>query len=114
MFVIRFWKIQLCLMLATAFFVSMWSAASQAYSPEQQQACSDDAFRICSAEIPDIDRVTACMVRNKEQLSPGCRAFFKDPAPAVAPVRAGKPLAIKPAPARKPASAKPRKPKDPE
>lgn len=114
MFVIRLWKFQLCLMLATAFFVSMWPAASQAYSPEQQQACTDDAFRLCSADIPNVDRVTVCMERNKEQLTPGCRVFFKDPAPAVTPVKAGKPLAIKPAPSHKPASVKPRKPKDPQ
>ena len=91
-------KFQFGLMLATAFSVSMWPAASQAYTPEQQAACSDDAFRLCSSEIPDVDRVTACMVRNRIQLSPGCRVYFK---PQHAPaVRAGMPLSIKPATSR--------------
>ncbi|XIA65143.1 hypothetical protein ACFIOY_01525 [Bradyrhizobium sp. TZ2] len=49
-------------MLATALSVSMWASASQAYTPEQEQACTGDAFRLCSSEIPDVSRVTACMV----------------------------------------------------
>jgi hypothetical protein len=113
MFAVRSRKFQLCLMLATALSLSMWPTASRAYSPDEEQACSGDAFRLCSAEIPDVDRVTACMVRNKSQLSPGCRAFFREPerAPAVTPVAAGRPLTIAPASSRKPVSAKPRKPK---
>ncbi len=59
------------LMLATALSVSILPTTSEAYTQEQQAACTDDAFRICSSEIPDVDRVTACMVRNQSQLSPG-------------------------------------------
>ncbi len=51
--------------------------AGYAYSPEEQQACQGDAFRLCGPEIPDVDRVTACMVRKQSQLSPGCRVFFR-------------------------------------
>jgi hypothetical protein len=95
------------LLLATAFSVSMWSTAGQAYTPEQEQACTGDAFRLCSAEIPDVERVTACMARNKSQLSPGCRAQFRpDPEPSVA---AGAPTSIRPV-ARKPVASKARKP----
>src|SRR5882757_10680155 len=36
------------LMLATAFSVSMLPTSSQAYTPEQEQACTSDAFRLCS------------------------------------------------------------------
>jgi hypothetical protein len=49
------------------------------------------------------------MIRNKSQLTPGCRAFFKPEAESA--VAAGRPLSIKPASARKPVSAKARKPK---
>ena len=35
--------------------------------------CTGDAFRLCSSEIPDIPRVTACMIKNRASLSPGCR-----------------------------------------
>ena len=111
---VRFGKFQLGLMLATAFVGSIWPAAGRAYTDEEQQACSDDAFRLCSAEIPDVDRVTVCMVRNKAQLSPRCRVFFRsDPDPAVTPVAAGRPLSIRPASSRKPVSAKSQKSRKP-
>src|SRR3979411_144075 len=113
MSVMRFSHFQLGLMLA-ALACTLWPAASQAYTPEEEQACSGDAFRLCSADIPDVDRVTVCMIRNKSQLTPGGRAFFRpEPEAAVTPVAAGKPLSIKPATSRKPVSAKPRKPKEP-
>jgi hypothetical protein len=114
MLAVRSRNFQLGLVLATALSVSMLPTAGQAYTPEQQAACSDDAFRLCSSDIPDVDRVTACMIRNKDQLTPGCRVFFREPEPAVTPVRAGMPLSIKPAPSRKPVSVKPRKSKETE
>jgi len=99
--------------LAAAVSVSMSPAASQGYTPEQQQACSGDAMRLCGAYVPDVDRITVCMIQNKSQLSPGCRVFFRpDPEPVAAPGAARKPHSIKPA-AHKPVSAKPQKPKKP-
>ena len=106
------------LMLAVALPVSLWSATGKAYTPEQQQACTPDAFRLCNSDIPDVDRVTACMIRNKAQLSPGCRAFFRPEPSEVVSAPAGRPMMIKPA-TRKSAKAgtkagsKPRKPKRP-
>jgi hypothetical protein len=112
MFALRSGTFQFGLMLATALSVSMWPGAGHAYSPEQQQACTPDAMRLCGAYIPDVDRITVCMIQNKSQLSPGCRAHFR-PQPAAAPVNAGRPLGITPAPARKPVGAKAKKPKKP-
>jgi len=109
---VRSRKFQLGLMLATALAVSVWPAASRAYTPEEQQACSGDAMRLCSAEIPDVDRITVCMIRNKSQLSPGCRVFFRqEPEAAVTRVNVGRPLSIKPATAKKPVSARTQTPK---
>jgi hypothetical protein len=103
----RIRNFQFGLMLATALSISMWSTAGQAYTPEQEQACTGDAFRLCSADIPDVERVTACMARNKSQLSPGCRAQFRpDSEPSAA---AGEPTSIRPV-ARKPVAGKARKP----
>jgi hypothetical protein len=107
MFVVRFRSFQFGLMLATALSVSMLPTAGEAYTPEQQAACTDDAFRLCGSDIPDVDRVTACMVRNKDQLTAGCRAHFRSSEPEPA-VRAGMPLSISPATERK--SAKPSRP----
>ncbi len=63
--------------VALAFWFS--PAASWAYTYEQQQACMGDAFRLCSSEIPNIERVKACMVRLQAELSPGCRVYFRAP-----------------------------------
>lgn len=100
------------LMIAAILSVSLLPAAAHAYTPEQQQACSGDAFRLCGPEIPDVDRVTVCMIRNRSQLSPGCRVYFRDPEP-MAPVAVRKPVRIAPVAARKPVSVKPKKTKKP-
>jgi hypothetical protein len=106
----KFGNFQLGLMLVTALSFSLLPSAGEAYTPEQQQACSDDAFRLCGPEIPDVDRVTACMVARKAELSPGCRVFFR---PDREPVtEAGAPLSIRPA-ARGHVAPKPHKYKKP-
>ncbi|HLX14144.1 MAG TPA: hypothetical protein VKS24_02925 [Bradyrhizobium sp.] len=94
------------LLLAAAFSIWLWPKASRAYTAEEQAACTDDAFRLCSAEIPDVDRVTACMARQQSELSPGCRVYFR-PDPPDPPAASGNPLSIKPVQLHKP--HKPRK-----
>jgi hypothetical protein len=54
-----------------------WPATGWSYTADQQQACMGDAFSLCGSEIPDVQRVTACMVRKQAQLSPGCRVYFR-------------------------------------
>ncbi len=44
---------------------------------EQRRACKDDAMKFCRKEIPDIPRITACMTKNKKNLSALCRTQFK-------------------------------------
>jgi hypothetical protein len=44
---------------------------------EQRRACKDDAMKFCRKEIPDIPRITACMTKNKRNLSALCRTQFK-------------------------------------
>ena len=61
---------------ATVFAFGLMTTASLGYTQEQQQLCTGDAMRLCSSEIPDIPRITACMVRNKSQVSPGCRTLM--------------------------------------
>jgi hypothetical protein len=78
-------------LLAVAFLATLWSTATSAYTPDQQQACTNDAFRLCSADIPDVDRITACMIRNRSQLSPECRAHFgPDPSETARPRKGGR------------------------
>jgi hypothetical protein len=54
----------------------MTSTQSFAYSAEAQQQCTGDAFRLCSSEIPNIPKITACMFKNRASLSAGCRAVM--------------------------------------
>ena len=44
---------------------------------EQQMACTPDVWRLCGEQIPDVDRIVACLRRNTPQLSGRCRAVFE-------------------------------------
>jgi hypothetical protein len=94
------------LLMGALLAASLLSTAANAYTPEQEQMCTPDAMRLCSSEIPDVDRVTACMVRLRAQLSPGCRQFFRDAEAEVTPVSARRPLSIAPRQAKTKANAK--------
>ena len=110
MAMIGFGRVRTAALLSAMAISAMLPVVVHAYTPEQEQACTNDAFRLCSAEIPDVDRVTACMARNKRQLSPPCRAQFEPDAGAEpASVAGGRPLSIRPAKARKPVGASPHK-----
>ena len=54
------------------------TSVSFAYSARAQQMCMGDAIRLCSSEIPSIARITACMRRNKANVSRGCRAVIEE------------------------------------
>lgn len=73
-FMTRYQTITSLFAFATTFVLQ--TSPSVAFSQEAQQMCSGDAMRLCSSEIPDIPRITACMVRNKAHVSPGCRAVM--------------------------------------
>ncbi|TWH95669.1 hypothetical protein IQ17_06564 [Bradyrhizobium daqingense] len=64
------------LLAVAASAIALQTSPSLAFSSEAQQMCTGDAMRLCSSEIPDIPRVRACMVRNKANVSPGCRAVM--------------------------------------
>jgi len=74
------------MLIVTSFALAALGAAANAYTPEQEQMCTGDAMRLCSSEIPDVDRVTACMVQKRAQLSDGCKAVFQYVPPAATPV----------------------------
>jgi len=110
----------LCATLTVALSYSLLPTAGNAYTQEEQQACQPDAFRLCSSEIPDVDRITACMIAKRSQLSPECRQFFRTgpegDAATAGPVATGKPMSIRPAtahktkaPAKSKTKAKPKK-----
>jgi hypothetical protein len=69
-----------CGLAWAASFVPAPAAAQSRGTPEQQQACQPDAMRLCSEFVPDVDRITACMIKNRIRLSPACHAVFTAPA----------------------------------
>ena len=65
------------LLLAFAVACSALSpTAGFAFSVETQQMCTGDAFRLCSSEIPNIPKITACMYKHRADLSTGCRTVM--------------------------------------
>ena len=59
--------------------VSYSSAALALGSAEQRAACTPDVFRLCSAQIPNVDAIVACLKREKANLGADCRAVFDAP-----------------------------------
>jgi hypothetical protein len=62
--------------LAFAASISLSSTASFAFSAEAQQMCTGDAMRLCSSEIPNVSKITACMMRQRASLSSPCRTVM--------------------------------------
>ena len=66
-------KITLALTFAAS-FSALSSTSSFAFSAEAQEMCTGDAFRLCSSEIPNIPKITACMIKHRSDLS--CRTVM--------------------------------------
>lgn len=41
-----------------------------------RDACTHDAFRLCSNTIPNVGRTKACLARHRNNLSPQCQVAF--------------------------------------
>lgn len=52
------------------------TAAHADQRDDETRACRADAFKLCSSEIPNEDKISACMKHHVDELSPQCRAFF--------------------------------------
>jgi len=61
----------LAAMVATA------PARAELATPEQKRACTPDVYRLCAGEIPNVRAITACLRRQKANLSEACRAVFE-------------------------------------
>ena len=64
-------------LIGTAVLATVLATASAGFAqgtPEQRSACMGDAFKFCSAEIPNVPKITSCMKANYSKLSPGCKA----------------------------------------
>jgi hypothetical protein len=72
-------RIALGLAVAIGGVVASNAAAAEEYrgTMEQQMACTPDVWRLCSDQIPDVNRIVACLRQNTRLLSSGCRAIFE-------------------------------------
>src|SRR6266487_7153749 len=71
-----------------AFCLAMLPAASHAFTQDdQRRLCTGDVFRLCSSEIPSVERITACMHKQRASLSEGCRRVFGKPSEQSASAR---------------------------
>jgi hypothetical protein len=52
-------------------------ARAEPGTPAQKRACTPDVYRLCAGEIPNIRAITACLRRQKANLSEACRAVFE-------------------------------------
>jgi hypothetical protein len=77
--------------LAFAFAMSVSASAQESDSyrgtQDQRMACMGDVFRLCSNDIPNVSRIVDCLVRERRQLTPACRAVFDQEAPRAASTR---------------------------
>jgi len=67
-------------MAGLAVALTLAPGTSRAFTEDdQRRLCTGDVFRLCSSEIPDRDRIIACMMRRRASLSDGCRSVFGRP-----------------------------------
>jgi hypothetical protein len=64
---------------AIAFILIVAPLPALAYTQQDADACTPDAFRLCQAAIPDAGRVAQCLAHNKRHLSPACKIVFSHP-----------------------------------
>jgi hypothetical protein len=57
--------------------VAAGTARADIAAPEQKKACTPDVYRLCAGEIPNARAITACLRRQKSNLSEACRAVFE-------------------------------------
>jgi hypothetical protein len=80
---------RICCRLAAATFFLVIPIASFAQSdqgtPEQREACTPDAMRLCGAYLLDPRSVEACLRASGPRLSPACYDVFFPPQAAAPP-----------------------------
>jgi len=84
----RVYNVFLSLAISTACGIAVQNPAfSEEYrgTLEQQLACTPDVFRFCGEQIPDANRIVACLRQNTPQLSGPCRSVFESNASAPPP-----------------------------
>lgn len=72
-----FYRILLALAMLAA--IPCWQAAAE--SEAERKACAPDAQNFCPDEIPDRERVYACLVAKVHLISPACKKIIMNTLP---------------------------------
>lgn len=68
-----------CLTAAAALFASVGSLAYAGGTEREREACTPDAFRLCTSAMPDEGRVENCLRNAGPRLSRACYDVFYPP-----------------------------------
>ena len=60
-----------------AILVASYVTPSAAATVEERSACTPDVLRLCSSDIPNVERIVVCMKRERTKLSPACAAVVR-------------------------------------
>ena len=66
-------------LISLALIAGCGSAFAQQGTDAEREACTPDAFRLCTSAMPDSGRVESCLRAAGPRLSAGCYAVFYPP-----------------------------------
>src|SRR4051812_47641191 len=89
-------------LLIAASLTNLNRAAAQG-TPEQQEACKPDVFRLCGNFIPNVEPIIACLKANEPNLNPACHDVMFPYVPEAPKPKARPKAKPKPKPKKKPA-----------
>jgi hypothetical protein len=65
------WAVLSAMSMPTACF-----ALNTDSTASERAACTADVFRLCGSEIPNVDRIVACLIVKKARLSAPCKSVL--------------------------------------
>ena len=68
------WRALVLVGAAIALLIDSHAGIAQDVEDATREACTPDAFRLCSLYLLSVERITNCMTEKFKQLSPQCRA----------------------------------------
>jgi hypothetical protein len=64
--------------LALTILASTATLGTAVENAEARKACTNDANALCPDDVPDREKVYACLVKNINQLSPPCKKIISE------------------------------------
>lgn len=63
----------ICVLAVAGFGTGTHAAFAHSGTADEQQACTPDVLSLCFWQIPNEDKIVACLNKNVDRLSPECR-----------------------------------------